>query len=195
MNRFKNILYVFEQSAGQKAAIERAVSLAQNNQARLTVIDVIPEINAGFRMPPGGPVSAELTDIRKQDRQKLMKSLVAPYRDQLDIHMAVLVGRKFIQVIRCVLRDHHDLVIKPAEDPEWLDRLFGSDDMHLLRKCPCPLWLTRTQEKSNYETILAAIDFDPNDADADEQALNEAILQLASSIALSNFADLHLAHV
>jgi len=53
------------------------------------------------------------------------------------------MGTGFLQIIRTVLRNGHDLVIKPAENPDFIERLFGSDDMHLLRKCPCPVWLTK----------------------------------------------------
>lgn len=195
MKRFKNILYVYEQSVAQEATMARAVSLAQNNQASLNVIDVIPEVGGGIGMPPGGPVSTDLKKFRIEERLRVLEALTVPYRDRLPVNLDVIVGKTFIEVIRAVLRNDHDLVIKPAENPEWLDRLFGSDDMHLLRKCPCPLWLTRPAEKPNYERILAAIDFDPNDPAQEEQALNDEILQLASSLAVSDFADLHLVHV
>ena len=38
MKRFKNILYVSEPSADQDSSLARAVSLAENNQADLTII-------------------------------------------------------------------------------------------------------------------------------------------------------------
>lgn len=195
MKRFKNILYVSEQSVAEDTAIARAVSLAQNNQARLTIIDVIPELSAGFEMPPGGPVSADLTAAMIAERRQMLESLIAPYTAMLDIGIEILVGTKFLEVIRTVLRNDRVLVIKPAENPDWIERLFGSDDMHLLRKCPCPVWLMKPQEKSNYECIVAAVDFDPNDTDSGEQALNLQILALAGSFALSDFAQLHLVHV
>lgn len=34
---------------------------------------------------------------------------------------------------------NHDLAIKPAENPNWRERLFGCNDMNLLRQCPCPV--------------------------------------------------------
>lgn len=43
MKRFKNILYVSETGVDQTPALARAVLLAKNNQADLTVADVIPE--------------------------------------------------------------------------------------------------------------------------------------------------------
>lgn len=42
-------------------------------------------------------------------------------------------------IIREVLHNGRDLMIKIPKTLDWLDRLFGSDDMHLLRKCPCPV--------------------------------------------------------
>lgn len=194
MNRFKNILYVSEASAAQDAAIARAASLAQNNQAQLTVIAVVPPATAKVVLPPGGPVSAELQTVLVEERRKALESLIEPHRQGLNIRLDVLIGNTFLEVIRAVLRNCHDLVIKPAENPGWLDRLFGSDDMHLLRKCPCPVWLMKPGEMSNYECILAAVDFDASQPDSAGQPLNREILALAASLALSDFAALHLVH-
>ncbi|SEN67311.1 universal stress protein [Nitrosomonas marina] len=195
MKLFNNLLYVFEQSIAQDTAIARAVSLAQNNQARLTIIDVIPEQTAKIGIPPGGPASADLTAAMIAQRRQMLKSLIAPYTKHLDFGIEILVGIKFLEVIRAVLRNDYDLVIKLAENPDWVERLFGSDDMHLLRKCPCPIWLMKPKEKPNYERIVAAVDFDPYEIESDEQALNQLILGMASSLALSDFAQLHLVHV
>ena len=60
MKLFKNILYVSEASVEQEKSIARAVSLAENNQADLAVIEVVPAIAAGIGMPPGGPISAAI---------------------------------------------------------------------------------------------------------------------------------------
>jgi len=195
MNRFKNILYVSETSVAQESAMARAVSLARNNQAALTVIDVIPGVSTGIGMSPDSPGGADLQEAMKSERRRALESLVAPHRKNLEIHINVLVGKKFLEVIRTVLREQHDLVIKCAENPDWVDRLFGSDDMHLLRKCPCPLWLMKPLEKSNYDSIVAAVDFDPAEPEVSDQDLNRLILELSGSLAISDFASLHLVHV
>jgi nucleotide-binding universal stress UspA family protein len=182
MKLFTNILYVTEETADQASAVERAVSLAENNQAQLTIIDVIP------------PVADEYRADTVTDRMKALEALVEPYHNRLKIQIDVLIGTTFLEVIRAVLRNAHDLVIKAAQNLDLLKRLFGSDDMHLLRKCPCPIWLMKPPEKANYERILAAVDFDPLRPIASEQALNLEILELAGSLALSDFASLHLVH-
>lgn len=194
MDRFNNILYVFEQSATQESNIARTISLAQNNQARLTFLDVVKDELSGHVMPAGDPVPKDKLAAVVADRRQQLESLLAPYKDELEFNIKIVIGTKFLEVIRSVMRNEYDLVIKPAEDPDWMSRLFGSEDMHLLRKCPCPVWLMKQQEKSNYERIAAAVDFVPGDDDPVEQTLNNQILGLASSIAVSDFAELHIFH-
>jgi nucleotide-binding universal stress UspA family protein len=195
MKRFKNILYVYENSVAQDAAIARAVSLAQNNQADLTIIGVAPMVSADVSMPFGGPISSDLQATVVADRRQSIESLIAPYRRQLNIRINVLVGKQFLEAILAVLKNGHDLLIKPAENPDYFERLFGSDDMHLLRKCPCPVWLMKEEETSDYQCIVAAVDFDPNNDVSEEQLLNQEIFELASSLSLSDSATLHLVHV
>jgi len=195
MKRFKNILYVSEASVAQGPALARAVALAENNQADLTVIAVVPVITTSFNTSPGGPTSAELQAAMVDKRREELESLIAPYQQRLSIRLDVLVGKTFLEAIRAVIHNKHDLLIKPVENPNFIERLFGSDDMHLLRKCPCPVWLTRPEEKAQYACILAAVDFDLDLTDTVERNLEQLILELSSSLALSDFAALHFVHV
>jgi len=182
MKPFKNILYVNEESADQVSAIARAVSLAENNHAKLSIIDVIAPVSEVYRL-----------DTLNYHQRKL-ESLIKPYQNRLKIQVDVSEGTPFLEVIRAVLRNTYDLVIKAAEHRDFMNKLFGSDDMHLLRKCPCPVWLMQSPEKSNYNSILAAVDFDPLQPVASEQILNNEIIDRAAALALSDTASLHLVH-
>ena len=182
MKLFKNILFVTEETVDQTSALERAISLAENNQAKLSVIDVIPSTDDDYR--------ADVID----SHEKNLESLLAPHRSRLTIQGDVLMGTTFLEVIRAVLRNAHDIVLKPAEKPFFIKRIFGSDDMHLLRKCPCPVWLMKPPEKNKYNRILAAVDFNPLNPTALEQTLNREIVELAGSLALTDSAVLHLVH-
>jgi nucleotide-binding universal stress UspA family protein len=195
MKQFNNIVYVCEPSAAQGSAIARAASLAENNQASLAVMDVIPVVGAGLALTPSGLTSDQLQSAMIERRRMDLDAVIAPYRLDRDIQIEVRVGRTFVEVIRAVLCNQYDLVIKPAENPSFIGRLFGSNDMHLLRKCPCPVWLTGPDETTNYKRILAAVDFDVDDISSTaHETLNQRILEIASSLALSDFAELHLAH-
>ena len=195
MKRFKNILYVNESEIDRGSALARAVALAQNNQADLTIVAVIPPqiFKTGIGLLPGQPISPEEQASIIADHRLTLESMLQHYKQGLDIQLNVLVGKTFLEVIRIVLKNNYDLVIKPAQNPNWTQRLFGSDDLHLLRKCPCPIWIMKPPEKSNYSRIVAAVDFDPMN-EAPNQNLNRKILEIATSLALSDFASLHIIH-
>ena len=195
MATFKNILCVVTpEHEDSLPTLARAVTLAQEYQARLVVADVIPRVIVGGWTPDSGPAMSraliEVTDARMGALQRL----VQPFQKQQDIQVEVLAGTSFLEVIRTMLRNDHDLVIKPAEHPGFLERVFGSDDMHLLRKCPSSVWLTHRNENSHIRRVLAAIDFDPELPDPVVDQLNAEILQRAAQQARMDRAQLHIVH-
>ena len=197
MHRFNNILFAVENAEADQPALARAVTLAEHNQARLTVVDVLPPLPSGIGMPQGGPRAHDLQAAMLREHDERMTALLAPFRDRLDIGHEVLVGTPFLEVIRSVLRNSHDLVIKCPESPGWLDRFFSGDDMHLLRKCPCPVWFIKPGAPKTYQRILAALDVDdgyPEQELETRRRLNIQILEMATSLAISESAELHLVH-
>ena len=195
MKRFKHILCMVASGEQDRLALERAVSLAENNNAELTVASVTQQVTGDIEINDGDPVSVDLQQAIVKARQQELESLVQPYRERLPIQTSVLVGISFLEIIREVLRHGYDLVIKIPDTADWMDQLFGSDDMHLLRKCPCPVWLIRSEAAKPYRRILAAVDV--NDQGRPEEhkartALNRQILEMAISLAISEFAELHI---
>ena len=197
MKRFKRILCVITTPGTGRALLERAMNLADSNQAKLTVVTVAEKISIGMGMPEGGPISDGLQKAVVESAHEKLEQAIAPFDRQRKMANHVLVGSQFLEIIREVLRNGHDLVIKSAEDPEWLDRLLGSEDMHLLRKCPCPVWLVKPGAPGKYRSIVAAVDLDdahePDDL-SKRRRLNLDILEMASSLALANFCALHIVH-
>lgn len=197
MKRFKDIVCVVETGITCKPALERAVTLAENNQARLTVVEVIPRITAGIGMPDGGPISADLQAAMVSAHTQNLEAQIEAFRTRTRINTRVLQGVPFLEIIREVMRNEHDLVIKIPETRDWLDRFLTSDDMHLLRKCPCPVWLIKPQAPKSYRRILVAVDVDdayPPEELESRQLLNRQVMEMASSMALSDFAELHIVH-
>jgi universal stress protein E len=198
MKRFKDILCVVESGEDCKVALTRAVALADNNQASLTVIGVLAQVKSGIRLSKGSSFLANLQAEMVNGRIRELEMLIEPYRKQINIEFRVLVGTPFLMIIREILRNEHDLLIKTPEPQERFARFFGSDDMHLLRKCPCPVWLIKQDVPKSYGRILAAVDVDemPSSVEQDiQQSINQHILQIAGSLALSECAELHVVNV
>ncbi|MDP1557546.1 MAG: universal stress protein [Nitrosomonas sp.] len=198
MRRFKKILCVIEPGKFCKPALERAVSLAENDQANLTVINMIERIADDIEILMSDMALTDLQAMMMRRHEQHIESVVEPYRKKIKIQTKILKGIPFLEIVREVLRCQYDLVIKMTETQDWLGRVFSSDDMHLLRKCPCPVWMIKPEALKSCRRILAAVDVDDSWPPAEwkvRQALNQKILEIASSLALSEFAVLHIAHV
>jgi len=193
MKRFKNILLVADGEYWQDTALQRAVSLAEHNQADLTIICALDFP----RDPPllGDSAYGRLKNAIIDDRQDQLEKITASGTTGVDIRGKVIDGRVFPEIIKEVLRNAYDLVMKCAEEASSLqDRIFGSTDMHLLRKCPCPVWIMKSNEKATYQRILAAVDLEHEKRNEKISSLNRQILEISSSLALSEFSELHIVH-
>jgi universal stress protein E len=197
MKVFRKILCVADQGERSEPALSRAVKLAERNQASLSVVDVTPPFLD--RPEPHGD-SALMQDLQMaiaSERKERLACLIQPHSQRLHIETKILHGTTYLEVIREVLRNRHDLVIKCPATPSWLDRLLSSSDISLLRECPCPVWLIKPEASGVTKRVLAAVDVDdiyPPPELATRRALNVRIMELAISLALLESAELHVVH-
>ena len=104
MKRFKRILCVIDPRQPTNTVLERAVSLAQNNQATLTVASVAPRVTAGIGMPDGGPISAELQEAQIADSRQQLENAVE--------HGLAMARKKLSKAKRYTLADYNRLCAK-----------------------------------------------------------------------------------
>jgi universal stress protein E len=197
MQQFNKILCVVSADDKKNSALTYAVKLAENNQASLTVIDIMDWTPLNIRKFDRSKSSDYMQVIVAQQQNKL-DEVISALNSKLTIQSKVLVGVSFLEIIYEVLRNGHDIVLKTAQSGGLLDRLFGTDDMQLLRKCPCPLMLVKPKAHKNHLQILASVDVDdnyPSQELSTRQALNFQILELASWLAISESAELDIVHV
>ncbi len=184
--KFKDILFVSTQGTEERTALERAAMLADHNQASLRVVGVF-ESSAfeGERPTYGLPPNDTRADKVAELRQRL-GDLVTPLRERLEVEATVLIGTPVMEIIREVLNNEPDLVVKARE----------GDDDKLLRMCPCPLLLVKSTDPKPYRRILAAVDVEEYGARKRESrdSLNRKVLEVAASLALSETTELHVAH-
>lgn len=93
--------------------------------------------------------------------QEVQQQLIREAGEQGVLAVAeVAHGRSWYEIIRVAMREKSDLVVVGTRDKGQAERvLFGSTCMKLLRKCPCPVWITRPDSDELVQTILAADDF------------------------------------
>ncbi len=115
MQRFKNILCVVGPGDDGRRALERALTLANNNQARLIVVEVVDEIPPNTTLMERTLSPVDLQGILVAEHQEKLQALVTSLNNNIEIKARILIGDPFLEVIRDVLRSGFDLVIKMAE--------------------------------------------------------------------------------
>ena len=194
MQRFKNILAHVSLELDEHPALTRAARLAKQNDAKLTAISVINEHPTQAHAVLRSLHLEEKLGLIEQDHRDQLDKLVQPIlASGLDVETAVATGSTFVEVIRTALRNKHDLVIKTVSTEGIFQRtFFGSTDMHLLRKCPAPLWLLKPGEPETFRRLLVAID--PNNEHAIKHQLGMDLLKIGTSLAEGDGAELMIVH-
>ncbi len=184
MKRFKKILIDLSGTKDPTNILKMATDLALNNQATLGLIQTLKPFPSYATMLASDFHLEELISSVTQTRTEHLKTLMAPVQEQgIDCSIKIRWGTPFFETIQEVLEGEYDLLIKTAEDEQnFSSTLFGSTDLHLLRKCPCPIWLLKPDLKSTFSHILAAIDIEQQTLE--EKNLNRKILELSTSLSI-----------
>jgi nucleotide-binding universal stress UspA family protein len=169
MRRFGNILVVLDDPSKTSPVLDRAVDHVRRTGARLTL-------------------AFHPRDLREHSAaETALNALAAQLGVPAETRMLAEAGH--VAVVREVLRHRHDMVMKPAVvEHGLLTHLRTSIDEHLLRDCPCAVWLDRGHDLPGYARILAAVEPDP-------PGLAAAILDVAIGLAALEQAELHVTHV
>ena len=192
MERFKNILVAGSPGHLEEMTLRAAVRLTEINEAHLTILGVVPPVP---RLRRKITVEGQVVDIEAallRDREERLRQLAEHTRAGDDTDIVVRTGEPFSEVIRHVLMNGNDLVmvggreVHKAEAPEP-----SSGVMHLLRKCPVPVWMMRPSAGDKLR-VLALVDPDPDDPVRD--SLNDLVLELATSLTRLEEAELHVGH-
>ncbi len=194
MKRFSNILLIVDEHTDYSSALQRGAVLATNNRARLTVCAIVDTVPSELQMRVIPITPREMLDSAVSEKRDWLDGIVKSVEAaEVPLETKVLAGKPFIEMIRQVLRDDHDLIIKCADVDRGLrEMLFSSTDMHLMRKCPCPVWIIKPTEQHKYRRILAAVDQELEEPVKD--VLNRQILEMSTSLALAEQSELHVAH-
>ena len=192
MDRFKSILVAASPGHLELVTLRAAIKLAERNDARLTVLDVVPPVSRLRRRIAVEDHVVDITAALVADRQERLRRLVDNTQGAPDTDVEVKVGEPFLEVIRHVLTHGNDLVMvggREVHRPEVPGPSSGV--MHLLRKSPVPVWMMRPSRAPKLR-ILALTDPDPEDPVRD--SLNDLVMELATSLTRREGGELHLGH-
>lgn len=195
MKRFRNILHVYNPDPVHRPVLQHVISIVEQTGAKLTLVEVVDDIRREMNLIPSEIDLNTFSKTILEDRQEQIRNEAMPLaKSGVEIDVKILTGNPALEIIREVIREGHDLVIKSATGLATGigGRLFGSTAIKLMRKCPCPVWIIKPAGKIGFKRVLAAVD--PVLKEGGDDRLNHTILSLAASIAKSQGAKLDIIH-
>jgi nucleotide-binding universal stress UspA family protein len=188
MKRFENILVVCPPGVETTETMKAAERLAERNGARITVFDAVPPIGITKRRSADYSTD-DLRRMVEQARSNELAEIAAGLSVEPEI--VVSTGTLYLEVIRRTIAFEHDLVMMPPDQEQGVPGLWrASNTMHLLRKCPVPVWVYRAADTGTGD-VLAAIG--PVE-EAEPSPLDRKIIELGSSLAALQGGRFHLVH-
>lgn len=195
MKRFKKILVGVDLSWGDRfvaeelsppnaEAVRQATWLAKLNAASLDFL-------FSLELSPQAQelISESATDehtLQDEAQHRLSEMVEKARQDGVVADSHVLIGKSWVELIRQVIRGSYDLVVVGTRHLGPMQGfLLGSTGIKLLRKCPCPVWITKPPSDRKVRSILVAHDLRP---------VGDLAMELGCSMAKLQNARLHVVH-
>lgn len=174
-------------------AVARGIKVAFDNDTELKLLDITPTIPEESRATLSPSVLSELrAALRERHEARLLSFQRMAAEAGLPVKTVLREGTPFLIAIREALAGAHDLVLKTAGDGGADGPAFAATDKHLLRKCPCPVWLVTPGAPDSNSRILAAVD--PAPMEPEQEQLSRDVLRAAMDVAQSDDALLDVLH-
>jgi nucleotide-binding universal stress UspA family protein len=147
--RIKTILFPTDFSNGARAAMDHAISLAKDYQAKLILLYVIQDISIAEWYIPSTISAGELIEDMQKSAWREMDKWTAEVSKQVkDVEKMVIRGVPFVEIIRTAKERNADLIVIGTHGRTGIDHmLFGSTAEKVVRKASCPVLTVRIAGK------------------------------------------------
>lgn len=141
---YKTILVAVDSSKESRLAFERAIKLAKENDANLTVAHVVDlPIYSDYK-----PYDVQIMNLAKETSEELMTTFkaLASSEGLPDIETIIETGSAKREIIKNIIpKINPDLVILGATGTNALERvLVGSVSEYIIRHAPCDVLVVRS---------------------------------------------------
>ncbi|GIU25170.1 universal stress protein UspE [Shewanella sp. MBTL60-007] len=193
MMDYQKLLVVIDPTTDKQAALARAVELASDNQAEITVFLSIFDFSYEMTSILSGHEREAMREGVVNQRKAWIEDIIEPYcKDGIKITTEVIWhNRPFESIIKQAIEGNYDLIVKGTHEHDKLKSvIFTPTDWHLLRKAPVPVLLVKADEWPVAGKIVCAVNVS---ADDDANAtLNGKIISHANKLASQFNAQVHL---
>ena len=147
--QIRTILFPTDFSRGARAAMDHAVSLARDYDAKLILLYVIQDISiAEWYIPSSLSMSDLVEDMEKSAWKEMEKWIAEVSTGVSKVEKMVMRGVPFVEIIRTAKEKNADLIVIGTHGRTGIDHmLFGSTAEKVVRKSPCAVLTVRIPGK------------------------------------------------
>jgi nucleotide-binding universal stress UspA family protein len=147
--KLNTILFPTDFSQGARAAMDHAISLAQDYEAKLILLYVIQDISiAEWYIPSSLSVTDLIEDMQKGAWKEMDKWGAEAAAKVKNVEKMVVRGVPFVEIIRTAKEKNADLLVIGTHGRTGIDHmLFGSTAEKVVRKAACPVLTVRITGK------------------------------------------------
>ncbi len=197
MTALTHLLLVSTSVKHEQTLFDWTLNLAQNQGAKLSVLRVLPEMDQGLFSWFDALIPEE---VKAREKQTVLTEFEGWYSQAKEagvkLEIQIEFGKVFYRAIQYVLNHSVDWLIKKTDEASHAltAHIFDSHDLHLLRKCPCPVLLHKHGTCLPFKKVMACLDVDL-DADLTKpDAFNQSILNSALKVVEQDGANLEVLH-
>jgi len=138
----KRVLVAYDFSDYSELALSSALSFAQEYQAELHVVHVLPPSNLGETEISWYPLGRE--GAYHQAARRLQRAVPTEAHLWCEVKHAVIEGQPYREILSYAARNEIDLICLGAHGAGFgMQTLFGSNVDRVLRQAPCPVLVSR----------------------------------------------------
>ncbi len=147
--QIKTILFPTDFSQGARAAMDFAVSVAEDYKAKLILLYVIQDISIAEWYIPSSISAADLVaDMQKSADREMEKWAADAGAKVAAVETLIERGVPFVEIIRTAKERNVDLLVIGTHGRTGIDHmLFGSTAEKVVRKSSCPVLTVRMAGK------------------------------------------------
>lgn len=185
---FKNILLFIEPNIANENMLECALGISKKFGSLISLTAVVQPIPSVIKLALQKKYAQEIFNAKQSEATEAL-TLASDFFNShnLAVNSKVVDGIPFIEIINQVVKQDYDLIMIMTDNNQSsvLEKFFGSTQMQLLRKCPCPVWVIKPDSGPLFKRVLTPLDTE--ELDETHASLNQTLVQATrATIELGN---------
>lgn len=177
LEMFKNILLFIEPKIANENMLECALGISNKFGSRVSLLGVVQPIQSLIKLALQEKYTKEILNAKQLEAKDALIVASDFFKSHsINVRSEVVDGIPFVEIINQVVQQEYDLVMimTDSNKSSVLEKFFGSTQMQLLRKCPCPVWVVKPDSGAPFKRVLTPVDTEHHDEA--HAALNQTLI-------------------